>query len=35
MIDARLQEAFGQLGWIRVPEILLQQAEIAAKHNMS
>lgn len=35
MNDARLQAAFKQLGWVRIPEILHQHAEEAAKHNIA
>lgn len=35
MIDDRLHAAFKELGWIRIPEILDQYAEEAAKNNLS
>jgi hypothetical protein len=35
MIDDRLYAAFKELGWIRIPEILDQYAEEAAKNNLS
>lgn len=35
MMDDRLQATFRELGWTRIPEILDQYAEDAAKHNLS
>lgn len=35
IIQDRLKEAFGQLGWIRIPEVLHYHTEEAAKHNIS
>lgn len=35
MNEDRLQAAFKQLGWVRIPEILHQHAEEAAKHNIA
>jgi len=34
-LQDRLQEAFEQFGWTRVPEVLHHHAEEAAKHNIS
>ncbi|MFC4766974.1 IS21-like element helper ATPase IstB [Effusibacillus consociatus] len=34
-IQERLQDAFQQFGWTRIPEILHHHAEEAAKHNLS
>jgi len=34
-LNERLQEAFRQLGWSRIPEVLHTHAEEAAKHNIS
>jgi DNA replication protein DnaC len=35
ILTERLQEAFQQIGWVRIPEILHQHAEEAAKENIS
>lgn len=35
VVQERLQEAFQQFGWSRIPEILHTHAEEAAKHNIS
>ncbi|WP_456093991.1 IS21-like element helper ATPase IstB [Paenibacillus alkalitolerans] len=35
VVQERLQEAFQQFGWSRIPEILHTHAEEAAKHNSS
>lgn len=35
MLEDRLQAAFKELGWIRIPDILDQYAEEAATHNLS
>lgn len=34
-VNERLQEAFQQLGWSRIPEVLHSHAEEAAAHNIS
>jgi DNA replication protein len=34
-LNERLQEAFQQFGWSRIPEVLHTHAEEAAKHNIS
>jgi len=35
ILQERLQDAFQQFGWSRIPEILHTHAEEAAKHNIS
>jgi DNA replication protein DnaC len=35
MLQARLEEAFGQMGWVRIPEIIHHHAEEAAAQNIS
>lgn len=35
MLQARLEEAFTQMGWVRIPEIIHHHAEEAAAQNIS
>jgi len=35
MLQARLEEAFSQMGWVRIPEIIHHHAEEAAAQNIS
>lgn len=35
ILQERLEQAFQQFGWIRIPEILHHYAEEAATHNIS
>ncbi|GED17804.1 hypothetical protein AMI01nite_57950 [Aneurinibacillus migulanus] len=35
ILQARLEEAFSQMGWVRIPEIIHSHAEEAAAQNIS